>query len=204
MMFPKKYYLGVFAMSSKNKMPEAEVSLRLAIGLLKFGIINSNISVSLDGANVRVQHNTIFDVVEFLRSMGFHNEDSSRFQGQYSSDDFQYQIEIDSVPGQGDVVAYLKGNKRLYVESKKGPLINKKSNPEYKLMREAIGQLMTVEDVSVEDVLAIAIPHSNKFNELALRWRKAPLIKQLGIRILTVDRENRIYGLDKLEGNQYE
>ena len=189
-------------MSLETDMPEAEVSIRLAIGLLKLGIINSNISVSLDGANVRVRKDTIFDVIEFLRSMGFHKEkDLSRFQGQYSSEDFQYQIEIDSVPGQGDVVASLKGNKRLYVESKKGPLIKKKSNPEYKLMREALGQLLTVEDISVEDALAIAIPHSNKSNQLALRWRGVPLIKQLGIRILTVDRDNRIYGLDKLGGN---
>lgn len=72
-------------------MPEAEMSLRLAIGFLKLGIINSHISVSLGGANVWVQHNNIFDVIAFLRSLGFHKEkDSTYFQGQYSLGDFQY------------------------------------------------------------------------------------------------------------------
>ncbi|MFA7206540.1 MAG: hypothetical protein WC102_09455 [Saccharofermentanales bacterium] len=83
----------------------------------------------------------------------------------------------------------------------KRAIAKKKSSSEYKLMREAISQLMIVEYVSAEDAFAIAIPHSNKSNKLAVGCRQAPLISQLGIRILTIDRENRIYGLDRLGGD---
>ena len=69
---------------------------------------------------------------------------------------------------------------------KKGPMNRSASLQEYPLIREALGQLLTVQEVSEHDILVVAVPHSRKFAELAQRWRKAPLIMRLGIRILTV------------------
>ena len=93
------------------------------------------------------------------------------------------------MPGQGDVVARLSTGRTLRVECKKGPLSRSKSSQEYPLLREAIGQLMTVERVEPTDILAVAVPDSPKFNELASRWRNAPLIRRLGLQILTVSRD---------------
>jgi hypothetical protein len=41
-------------------------------------------------------------------------------------------------------------------------------------------------------VLAVAVPYSPKFEELARRWRDRPLIKRLGILIFTVGRDGDV------------
>lgn len=83
----------------------------------------------------------------------------------------------------------------LIVEAKKGPLSRSKSSQEYPLMREAIGQLMTIEKIPKKPLLSIAVPHSPKFAELAERWRRAPLISQAGIKIITVAQSGEVHGL---------
>ena len=65
-----------------------------------------------------------------------------------------------------------------------------KSSQEYPLIREAIGQLMTVEEVDANDTLCVAVPESPKFRQLAEKWRNVPLMKRYGIKILLVDRDN--------------
>jgi len=105
-------------------------------------------------------------------------------------------IEIHSKPGFGDVVGAIADGKVLRAESKKGPLNRSASSQEYPLMREAIGQLMTISETDESmDVLAIAVPNSEKFRELARRWRVAPLIQRLAIRILLIDRDGSVTGL---------
>jgi hypothetical protein len=54
---------------------------------------------------------------------------------------------------------------------------------------------MTVSAVADKDILAVAVPKSVKFAELAARWRNAPLLQRVGIRLLTVDRHNGVEGL---------
>jgi len=63
-------------------------------------------------------------------------------------------------------------------------------------MREAIGQLMTIEKADPNDVLAVAVPKSPKFTELACRWRMLPLIANAGIHIVTVGRDSVLEGLE--------
>jgi hypothetical protein len=57
------------------------------------------------------------------------------------------------------------------VELKKKPLQANKSSQEYPLIREALGQLLTVKEAADDDVLAIAVPSSSKFETLAAQWR---------------------------------
>jgi len=120
---------------------------------------------------------------------------SPSWQGTYCRAGARFRIRIHSNPGRGDVVALLRSGHTLRVESKKGPLIRSPSSAEYPLLREAIGQLMTVESAGDTDILAVAVPKSVKFTELTARWRSAPLIRRLGIRLLTVDRETGVEGL---------
>jgi hypothetical protein len=182
---------------SDEKMSEAEVSLRLAFYLLTHDLVTSEVAVAIDGAQVRTQDLVHFPIAEFLKASGCDRaEVAGVWQGTYTWKSSGGQIRIHSAPGQGDVVAKLRSGHTLRVESKKGPLTRSKSSQEYPLMREALGQLLTIRSVTENDILAIAVPRSPKFDELAERWRRAPLIQRFGIRLLTVDRENRVEGLD--------
>jgi hypothetical protein len=92
--------------------------------------------------------------------------------------------------------AALDAGRLLRVECKKGPLSQSRSLVEYPLIREALGQLLTIDEVSESDVLAVAVPFSPRFERLAERWRAAPLIARFGLPIATVDREGNVTGLE--------
>lgn len=176
-----------------SKMPEAEVSLRLAINFAEHSDTSGHISVAIDGAQVKVGEQIIFPLTEFMNDCGWVKPAGSDWKGRYEKPGHA-DIEIHSTPGKGDVVAKLK-DKTYRIESKKGPLTRTPSSPEYPLIREAIGQLMTVEEFSDNDILGIAVPDSPKFRVLAEKWRNAPLIRKFGIKILLVNRNNQVDGL---------
>jgi hypothetical protein len=77
-------------------------------------------------------------------------------------------------------------------QATKGPLFNSKESEEYRLIREALGRLLTLPDASRQDFLAVAVPRSPRFTRLAVRWREAPLIKRLGVLILTVGQDGQV------------
>lgn len=179
-----------------DRMAEAEVSMRLALYLLRSGIAAGDIAVSIDGAQVQTNGTIHFRINEFLAESGCTPLGTGGWQQEYKVAGYKHGIRIHSTPGQGDVVARLVNGQTLRTECKKGPLVQSKSSQEYPLMREALGQLMTTDAVSSEDLLAIAVPRSKKFEELASRWRRAPLIARLGICLLTVSREGEVSGLN--------
>ena len=136
-----------------------------------------------------------FDVPKFLRSLGWRPEQASpRWQGKYRSPSATQCIIIHSQSGQGDVTATLASGEPLVVEAKKGTIANCKSSSEYPLLREALGQLLTLEAVPENAVLAVAVPHGERFIKLAARWREAPLVKRSGIRLLTVAQTGEVAG----------
>ena len=178
-----------------HRMPEAEVSLRLAIHLITSGLVKSDVEVALDGAQVKIGQNHHFDVIGFLRSLGWLAESESlRWQGKYSNPLAAHSIVIHSHSGCGDVTATLTTGKPLVVEAKKGTISNCKSSSEYPLLREALGQLLTLEVVPENAVLAVAVPHGERFVKLAVRWRESPLVKRSGIRLLTVAQTGEVAG----------
>jgi uracil-DNA glycosylase len=180
-----------------EKMSEAEVSLRVAFYLLERDLVQSDVEIAIDGAQIKTGGTIHFAIGEFLAQHGCLSvSPNTMWQGSYSWKDYPFSIKIHSNPGKGDVVARLRSGHTLHVESKKGPLMRSISSQEYLLLREAIGQLMTTGECSPDDLLAVAVPASPKFAELTERWRKAPLISRLGIRLLTVDRNNQVEGLD--------
>lgn len=178
-----------------DKMPEAEVTLRLAMSLISSGMVLGKVRTAIDGAQIKTSQTIHFQIVEFLASYGWTNiSTKERWQTDYKHAKYSNTIEVHSTPGEGDLVAELASGQRLRVESKKGPLFRSKSSQEYSLIREAIGQLITIERAEPTDLLAVAVPHSDKFNALAMQWRERPLIKKSGILILTVGRDNLISG----------
>ncbi len=178
-------------------MAEAEVSLRLAFWLFDQNRVNTPIKVAIDGAQVKTGEIVHFDLPNFLRSCGWQKlGDADPWQSEYVQPGSLRRIIIHSNPGCGDVVARLRSGHLLRVECKKGPLIQTQSSSEYPLMREALGQLLTVKEVGDQDILAAAVPHSPKFEKLAIRWREAPLVKRFGIRILTVNQSGSVFGFE--------
>lgn len=181
----------------KVVMPEAEVSLLLAMKLVRKRIAQADVLVALDGAQVRLGDHHHFDVATFMTRHGWRQvAQVERWQGRYVATGIEHAIEIHSNPGLGDVTTVLAEQRLLVVESKKGGLTPSKSSSEYKLMREALGQLLTLEQVPENVVLAIAVPHGDRFIKLAERWRKAPLIVRCGILIVTVACDGSVHGLD--------
>jgi len=180
-----------------DKMAETEVSLRIAFFLIEQGLTVSDVKVAIDGAQIKTVQTVHFPIIDFLNSYGWakiSNENS--WQGVYTNQKWQPHIHIHSLPGQGDVTATLQSGQTLRVESKKGPLAKSRSSQEYPLIREALGQLLTIKEVGDTDILAVAVPFSDRFDALAKRWREAPLIQKFGIRILTVNRENKVDGFE--------
>jgi hypothetical protein len=176
-------------------MSEAEVSLRLAFHLLSYPASTNKCVVAIDGAQVQVHGEEVFPLLEFITSNGWvmaAQSGKNAWQGQYKKAGQSLLITAQS--GKGDVVATI-GSRRVRAESKKGPLVRKKGSPEYPLMREAIGQLMTVEEVETNDVLVVAIPQTEAFRNLASRWRERPLLEATDIHFALVGRDGSVEGL---------
>ena len=166
---------------SDDIMPEAEVALRLAFYLLSRPGSSNLVSVAIDAAQVQVGSKPIFPLAQFLEESGWRQIEQNGlrpWQGRYARQDKT--LEIHSNPGVGDVVIKI-GNNWIRAECKKGYLITRTGNPEYRLLREGIGQLMTIEQVTDSDVLIVAVPNSKRFHRLALNWRTRPLIKRCSI-----------------------
>lgn len=186
-------------MLPKDRMPEAEVTLRLAMAVIIGGHTGKDVLAAIDGAQVKTGNTVHFPILEFLNSLGWHGDgEGDRWQCTYHHENYSSGIVVHSSAGEGDLVAELSNGFKLRVESKKGSLIRSKSSKEYPLIREAIGQLMTIESADPNDVLAVAVPYSDKFSALATRWRQAPLMVNAGIHIVTIDRNDVIRGLDDI------
>ncbi len=177
------------------RMSEAEVSLRLANYLVSSGRATNSVSVALDGAQVKTGQTNHFNVASFMQTLGWRAEIvSERWQGTYVNPAASVQILIHSNSGCGDVTTNLNTGHSFIAEAKKGSINNSKSSAEYSLLREALGQLLTIEVVPDNALLAVAVPAGERFLKLAERWRNAPLIRHIGIRILTVARSGAVEG----------
>jgi hypothetical protein len=179
----------------QDRMPEAEVSLRLAFHLLSLPGSEGSAQVAIDGAQVRVGKDEIFPMSLFLKRHGWEQVEQigkNPWQGQYRKAGSR--LTIHSTPGVGDVVATV-GTKRVRAECKGGPLIRSPSSREYPILRELLGQALTVARIHDDDISAVAVPRSDKFSQLAGRWRDAPLVIRSQIQIVLVGRDGTVEGL---------
>ena len=187
-------------------MSEGEVSLRLAFWAVQRGGASGQVEVAIDGAQVRTGTRVHFDPVSFLETYGWKAIGSlNDFRGEFGHAEWTCRLQVHSTPGRGDVVAKLSSGTTLRAECKKGPLQPSASSKEYPLIREALGQLLTVDAVDPSDMLVVAVPYSSKFESLAAKWRDAPLVARFGIRIATVHRTGEVFGLHgAARSNTYE
>jgi hypothetical protein len=167
-------------------MKEPEVSIKIALYYIRNGLTKEDVKVSIDGAHIKTGGNIHFDIEKFMSDNHCCkiDENVERWQGVYSVDGYNQRIVIHSRSGEGDVVIESIDGITLFIESKKFKM--GKSNNEYPVMREAIGQLMTGCDFNKDCVPIVAVPYSPKSLELADRWSKLEQIKVVGIRFMLV------------------
>jgi hypothetical protein len=181
---------------SQDRMSEAEVALLLAFHLLSLPDSQDTASIALDGAQIYVGSREIFPLSRYLQDQGWRQieqQGKRDWHGRYERNG-QY-LEIHSKSGVGDVVVRV-GDKRVRAECKKGSFLQKRANPEYKLLREAIGQLVSIEQLTDGDLLVVAVPDTDKFRDLVMKWRNRPLIKRAGIQFALVSQNGAVEGLD--------
>ena len=173
-------------------MKEPEVSIRIALYYICNNLTKENALISIDGAHIKTKETIHFDIWNFLKENGCTkvDENDARWQGVYKVAGHEPEIEICSQSGIGDVIIKLSNNCILHIESKKGS--DKKGNPEYPLMREAIGQLMTTQYDSDKIIPVVAVPYSLKSYELANRWSKYKKIKDANIHFILVHENGEI------------
>ena len=179
-----------------DKMPEAEVALRLAFHLLGLPSSEGSASVAIDGAQVRIKQRVIFPIREFLAESGWKQVKQNRkgaWQGEYERSGRR--LIVHSKPGVGDVVVRVGGH-RIFAEAKKGPLIKKPGSREYRALWTAIGQIVVEPSITGSDILVVAVPNTPAFVRLATEWRDRPLIVRTGIRFVLVGRDGDVQGLD--------
>lgn len=179
---------------AKEKMQEAEVSIRTALFYIKSGLTNEDVEVAIDGAQVRTGKTIHFDIDGFIQQIGLIKEISidDSWRGKYRINGFKPRIIIHSYPGKGDIVVKQNNDRILYIESKKGNVVKCKGSKEYQLMREAIGQLMTTESYSNKVDLAVAVPKSDKSYELAQRWSRLEQMRLFKITFLLVEDDGNV------------
>jgi hypothetical protein len=180
-----------------DRMPEAEVALRLAEFILSLPGSGAMASVAIDGASIKVGDAVIFDIGRFMIGTGWEQIKEPQvgrnvWTGAYRRGDKT--IRVHSRSGEGDVVATVDG-RRIVAECKKGPLVRKPGSPEYPLLTAALGQALLFE-VSAGDIVVAAVPDTPVFRKLAETWRIRPLVRRAGVRIAVVARDGAVSGLE--------
>ena len=175
-----------------DRMPEAEVSLLLAFYLLAMPGSQGLAEVAIDGAQIQVSGKEVFPIEEFLLEKGWTQVEQvgkNAWQGWYKKDG--QRLRIHSKPGVGDVDVKV-GDRRVRAECKGGPLFTKRGSREYPILRGALGQMITVDQVDETDTLVVAVPHTPKFCTLAEKCQRAPLMARAGIHIVLVGRDGSV------------
>jgi hypothetical protein len=173
-------------------MCETEVSLRLAFWLIREKLVSHR----YDEVFVIIGRAVRFDVARFLHENHWQKTDSAEdCLVTFRRSGADSRLVLCSAPGLGDVVCRLQDGRFFRAEAAKGPLFNSANSEEYRLLHEALGQLLTIGVASKQELLAVAVPYSPRFTRLAEHWRERPLIKYLKIHILTVGRDGDVEGL---------
>lgn len=179
------------------KMPEGEVILRLAFHLLTLPGASQTVRVCLDDQHEVSGGVLVFPVAPFLAGEGWQQTEQKGkrpSQGTYRKGAWQLIVSPDSRGG--DVVATV-GKKRVRAECKKGNLNRTTGNPENKLVHEAIGQLMTIEDYDPGDVLIVGVPLSPSHRS-KVAWQNRLLMRKIGITLVLVGRDGTVEGMPSL------
>ena len=186
---------------SSTRMTRTETSLRLALHLLTRQLVASDLTVALTGNEMkRKVKRPPFQVEVFLNKHGCQKvgEPGGDWQDIYTVEGATHALVLREKADEAPMVAVLPSGARLLIDVLGGPLESSRSNTEHVQLRTAIGRAITLDDVGKKDVLAVAMPRSSRFRDLARRWRQAPRLIEARIRLILVDRVGQVDGLQGL------
>jgi len=187
-----------------DRMPEAEVSLRLALWLLGQKGCEPRVRVAIDGACVLIaahrkqgseeKEREIFPIEEFLRQGDWRilpsegKEPKKPWHGTYEHKHNGYRMTIHSEGGPD--LQTKRSGKLLRVESKGGPL-GRKGSPRARLDC-AIGQALTLEDVMEDEERWVAVPFSSEFEKVCNSVKESAAFCRTGIKLALVHRNGKV------------
>jgi hypothetical protein len=134
----------------EDRMPEAEVTLRLAFRLMSAEGSGQDVKIAIDGACVQIKDVTIFEIAEFLQESGWRKISQSGknpWQGQYRHEQCAHLLQIQPKAGP-DIRLQWRG-KVLRVESKGGTFDDKGRHRA--IVAAGIGQVLTLKDIPQRD-----------------------------------------------------
>ena len=186
-----------------GRMTRTETSLRLGVQLIVEGLVDSDVSIALTGAEITKQQRPRFPVEDFLASCGAHRLDDDRWnwRGNYMIAGATHALVLHDDVKVPRLVAKRRQGGRLIVEVAGGPAgKNTRSPTEHKTLRGVIGRAVTLDDVEPGELVAIAVPRSPQMRKLSVQFRAAPVFFKTGLAILLVDRLGGVDGLQGLVG----
>jgi hypothetical protein len=179
-----------------EQMTQTEVCLRLARHLLSSRIAAADVRVSLTGHELSRRRTIHFPVIRFLRERGITRVgQSSDWRGEYTLHGSAHTLHLEAAPETPDLVTMLECGRRLVVHASRGLLRESRSSGDHKVLRSMLGLAMTFDDCSANDVIAVAVPRSQRFRALASKFRELPLVRAAGLLVVTVDRAGCVEGL---------
>ena len=126
------------------------MSLRLAFWLIEKELVADDVFVAVDAKVVKAGK---FDVASVLGENHWRKADSSAgWQGTYRQTGVALGLVVLSKPEYGDLIGHLKDGRDLRVEATRGPLTTLLNSEERRLTLEVLGQLLTIQDVSKQDL----------------------------------------------------
>ena len=200
-----------------NKMTQTEVSLRLARFLVVSKLAAGDVTVTLDRHELSKRGAPKFPVERFLLDRNFVRplRLGEEWTGDYllaatRGDESAPRLILTTEREAADVVTTVRPSSayftaadplhpppasRLIVHCSPGVLVETRSPAEHKWLRGSIGRAVTYQKACANDILAVAASRSERFRDLATRWRGTDGTLRTGLLILLVDRAGSVDGL---------
>ncbi len=178
-----------------DRMPEAEVTLRLAFRLLAHEQGPEVVYTAIDGACVQIEDTCIFPIVEFLKMTGWnmmHQTGKNDWQGHYQRG--TKQLRVQPHPG-ADIQAQWCG-KLLRIESKGGTFKDKGRHRA--IVAAGVGQVLTLDDHPDNEERWVALPYSPRFEAVCQSVVHSKFVKNAGLKFALIKRSGEVLLIDEL------
>ncbi|HEX4684165.1 MAG TPA: hypothetical protein VH277_15720 [Gemmatimonadaceae bacterium] len=180
------------------RMSHTELTLRLAVHLVRERIVTSTVRVSVAPAELVRRRHPWFDIPGFLEryqavpgTVDPHNPVYS----QYHVPGVDHDIQLERDRGQGSIVADVGPGSRLIVHACPGPVHNSRSSREHMVLRLGVGAALTKYEATDDDIVVLAVPRSPRMQQLVHDALERPAIRSSRLSLVLVDRADRVDGL---------
>jgi hypothetical protein len=179
----------------QDRMPEAEVTLRLAFWLISAEGSGQDVKIAIDGACVQIEDVTIFEIARFLQESGWkmmNQSGKNPWQGRYSHEQCTHSLQIQ--PKTGPDIQLLWGGKVLRVESKGGTFADKGRHRA--IVAAGIGQVLTLNDIPESEERWVAVPYSERFKTVCESLVHSKFLKNIGVKFALPKRSGEVVLID--------